>query len=277
MKKTVLITGSSSGIGRASAEFFAAKGWNVVATMRRPENETALTSLADTLVTRLDLQDTASIDAAIAAGIQRFGRIDALVNNAGYGRYGLFEAIPRDAVREQFDVNVFGVMDVTRAILPHFRANKSGTIVNVSSGAGLFTLPMISLYCASKFALEGFSEALSYELASQGIAVKLVIPHGGVTSTSFNSRSATDVAADQPLADYDAFVTETGRAFAAMAAGSNISAQDVAGIIHEALTDGTDRLRYLIGDDARGFVHARRTMADQDYVDFMRGHFVRSH
>src|ERR1700680_1808212 len=116
----------------------------------------------------------------VAAGVARFGRIDALVNNAGYGQYGIFEAIPREKILQQFDVNVFGVMDVIRAILPHFRANQAGSIVNVSSGAGLFTLPMISLYSASKFALEGFSEALAYELASQHIAVKIVEPHGGV-------------------------------------------------------------------------------------------------
>ena len=103
--------------------------------------------------------------------IARFGRIDALINNAGFGRYGLFEAIPREKIQEQFDVNVFGVMDVTRAILPHFRKNKGGMIVNVSSGAGIFTLPMISLYCATKYALEGFSESLAYELASQNIGV----------------------------------------------------------------------------------------------------------
>ena len=100
----------------------------------------------------------------------------------------------RDRCWQQFDVNVFGVMDVTRALLPHFRANRGGTIINVSSGAGLFGLPMISLYSASKFALEGFSEALSYELGSQDIAVKLVIPHGGVTATRFSNVRSEELA-----------------------------------------------------------------------------------
>src|SRR5438445_735070 len=149
-KKTALITGASSGFGKAAAKLFGENGWNVVATMRRPEAERELVGLDDMLVTRLDVQDQTSIAEAIEAGIARFGRIDALINNAGFGLFGLFEATPRAKVREQFDVNVFGVMDVTRSILPHFRENKGGLILNVSSGAGVFALPMISLYCASK-------------------------------------------------------------------------------------------------------------------------------
>jgi NAD(P)-dependent dehydrogenase (short-subunit alcohol dehydrogenase family) len=178
MKQSVLITGASTGLGRTTAKFFAARGWNVVATMRRPEAEMELTRRDDVLVTRLDVQDRTSIATAIAAGIARFGRIDALINNAGFGLFGLFEGTPREKILEQFEVNVFGVMDVTRAVLPHFRQHQSGLILNISSGAGVFTLPMISLYCASKFALEGFPEALSYELASQGITVKIIEPGG---------------------------------------------------------------------------------------------------
>jgi len=147
--------------------------------MRRPEEEKELTRLADTLVARLDVQDLSTISSAVATGIARFGRIDALVNNAGFGLYGLFEGTSRAKIAEQFDVNVFGVMDVTRAVLPHFRKNGAGLILNVGSGAGVFTLPMLSLYCASKFALEGFTEAISYELASQNITVKMIEPRRG--------------------------------------------------------------------------------------------------
>jgi NAD(P)-dependent dehydrogenase (short-subunit alcohol dehydrogenase family) len=270
MKRTVLITGASSGIGNASARLFARQGWNVIATMRRPDGGQELANIDDVLVTRLDVQDHVGISEAIAAGIGRFGRIDALINNAGYGQYGLFEAVPREKVQQQFDTNVFGVMDVTRAILPHFRENKCGMIVNVSSGAGLFTLPMMSLYCASKFALEGFSEALAYELASQNIAVRLVIPHGGVTATRFPERSRHEGAADPSLTDYDDFVARTNQAFARMTAARTTSSDDVAQVIYDAATDGTDRLRYLVGDDARGFIRARSEMSDQDYVNFMR-------
>jgi NAD(P)-dependent dehydrogenase (short-subunit alcohol dehydrogenase family) len=126
MKKTVLITGTSSGIGRAAAKYFAGNGWNVAATMRNPGAEAELVQLNDVRVIRLDVKDPDSIRRAIEEGIARFGRIDTLVNNAGFGQYGLFEAIPREKIQEQFDVNVFGVMDVTRAILPHFRKNKGG-------------------------------------------------------------------------------------------------------------------------------------------------------
>ncbi|CAO3431535.1 SDR family oxidoreductase [Azospirillum doebereinerae] len=277
--KTILITGCSSGIGKAAARLFAERGWNVVATMRDPADGAELTALDNVLVTRLDVQDQDSIGRAIQAGITRFGRIDALVNNAGYGQYGLFEALSRESIQRQFDVNVFGVMDVTRAILPHFRTNKAGVILNVGSGAGLFTLPMISLYCASKFALEGFSEALAYELASQNITVKLIEPHGGVTATRFSERAAgdqaqEDQAQDAGLADYDAFSRNTSAAFARMTAARAMSAQDVAEAILAAATDGTDRLRYPVGDDSRGFLKARRGMTDEDYVAFMRAHFL---
>jgi NAD(P)-dependent dehydrogenase (short-subunit alcohol dehydrogenase family) len=273
MMKTVLITGASSGIGKAAAKLFAASGWNVVATMRHPDAETELAALSDVLVARIDVQDKSSIVPAIQAGMARFGGIDVLINNAGFGLFGLFETTPPERIQEQFDVNLFGVMDVTRAILPHFRQNKRGLVVNVSSGAGIFTLPMISLYCASKFALEGFSEALAYELASQNIGVKLVVPHGGVTSTNFNARSASERAGITPIADYDAFIARTNKAFAGMVAARSMSSEDVARVAYEAATDGTNRLRYLIGDDSRGFIRARREMPDQDYVDFMRSKF----
>lgn len=270
MSRTVLITGASSGIGRATAQRFAAEGWNVVATMREPDASLAADNV---LVERLDLQDHGSIVRAVDAGIARFGTLDVLVNNAGYGQWGLFEALSREQIQAQFDVNVFGVMDVTRAVLPHFRARRAGTVINVGSGAGIFGLPLVSLYCASKFALEGFTEALSYELASQGIGVKLVDPHGGVTRTRFNARTAESAQGNPTLHDYDAFVARTNEAFAGMMAASTMTSDDIAAVIHEAATDGTDRLRYLVGDDARGFVRARRTLDDQAYIEFMRARF----
>ena len=276
MYKTVLITGTSSGIGRAAVKRFAKNGWNVVATMRTPAKEMELAQLSEVLVTRLDVQDHHSIDEAIGAGLAHFGRIDALINNAGYGQYGLFEAVPREKIQKQFDVNLFGVMDVTQAILPHFRRNRAGLIINISSGAGLFTLPMASLYCASKFALEGFSEAVAYELASQNITVKLVEPHGGVSETAFNERGAADNATDPCLTDYDDFLRRTTKAYAQMSVARSINADGVAEVIYCAAVDGTDRFRYLVGNDTRGFVNARQEMSDQEYVRFMRSHFLRT-
>ncbi|KAJ7031529.1 short-chain dehydrogenase reductase SDR [Mycena alexandri] len=274
--KTIFITGASTGIGLASAKLFRSTGWNVVATMRNPTPEHELVKLDDPLifVQRLDLQDFASIQPAIDAGIEKFGTIDVLLNNAGYGQNGLFEAIPREKVQEQFDVNLFGLMDVTRAILPHFRANNRGGVINVSSGAGLWSLPMTSMYSASKFALEGFTEALSYELASQNIFVKSIIPHGGVTSTEFLARFGASTSTDSSLTSYDGFKTHIGESFRKMVAGASVSSIDVAETIRTAATDGTDQLRYFIGNDARGFVKARyESNSDAEYMEHMRSYF----
>ena len=274
--KTILITGASSGIGKSTAKLFAGEDWNVIATMRNPEKDGAeFAEFPKAMVARLDVEDRDSIIDAIDAGIVRFGRIDVLVNNAGYGQYGLFEAIPREKVQQQLNVNILGVMDVTRTILPHFRTNKGGAIINVSSGAGLFGLPMATPYCASKFALEGFSESLSYELASQNIVVKLVIPHGGVTETSFIDRSTKEHAPDAGLKDYDAFAARTRKAFETMTAARSIGADEVARMIHTAATDGSRQLRYLVGDDSRGFVKARREMSEDDYIAYMREYFAK--
>lgn len=272
MTQTVLITGASTGFGKAAALHFAEHGWQVVATMRNVDAGAALAGHPAILVTPLDVQDRASIDQAIAQGIARFGAIDVVVNNAGFGLFGLFEATSREKIQEQFDVNVFGVMDVTRAILPHFRARHSGTIVNVSSGAGVFGLPMISLYNASKFALEGFSESLSYELASQGIAVKIVEP-GGVLDTQFGTRSTSEFGQASVPADYEAFAAATGKVFEGLRANRLATSEDVAKVIFEAATDGTDRLRYVATEDIRPLVKARRETSEEAYMAFMRQQF----
>lgn len=273
MRKTVLITGTSSGFGKAAAKQFSAAGWNVVATSRTPDRETELGGLPGVLVTRLDVQDRSSIDAAVAAGLERFGSIDVLVNNAGFGLFGIFESTPREKLQEQFDVNVFGVMDVTRAILPHFRARKAGVIVNVSSGAGVFTLPLLSGYCASKFALEGFSEALSYELLAQNIVVKIVEP-GGVVSTSFGERSGAEAAQLDSIADYDEFVAHAHALFAGLRSARLATSDEVAQVIFQAATDGTPQLRYVATEDIQPLVQARRETSEAEYVAFMRSRFL---
>jgi NAD(P)-dependent dehydrogenase (short-subunit alcohol dehydrogenase family) len=271
MTKTVLITGTSSGIGKATAQVLSAKGWNVIATMRDPGGVAGAN--ANVLTAQLDVADLKTIEKSIAAGIAHFGRIDAVVNNAGYGQNGLFEGLTREQVLDQFKVNVFGVMDVIRSLLPHFRQNGGGTIINISSGAGLYTLPMTSIYCASKFALEGFTEAISYELASQNIVVKSVIPHGGVTDTQFSAKAAAGLSSERALASYDEFVQATKRSFENMIAARAQSAEAVANVIYEAMTDGRTQLRYLVGDDARGFVRARRELSEESYEQYMRAFF----
>ena len=254
--------------------FFAERGWNVVATMRTSTLDTNLGHRDGILITRLDVQDRESIYQAIDDGIARFGKIDALINNAGFSLFGIFEAIPRGKVLEQFDVNVFGVMEVTRAILPHFKKKGGGLIINISSRAGLIGLPMLSLYCAAKFALEGFSESLAYELASQNIIIKIVEPSGGVTSTNFSERMGKEKAQSASITDYDVFVGRMNAMFAGMQAERKTSADDVAEVIYGAATDGSDRLRYFVGEDVGGLVQAKRAMSDQGYIEFVKSLFL---
>jgi len=272
MKKTVLVTGASSGIGKATSLLFARKGWNVIATMRTPEKETQLTQEPGIFVTALEVTDPASIQAAVQKGIAKFGQIDVLVNNAGYGQQGLFEAVSPEKIHEQFDVNVFGVMNVTRAILPHFRSRKAGTILNVSSGAGRVTTPLLSIYSASKFALEGFTESLSYELESQNIRVKMVEP--GYIATPFNEKTVTTFAYNAGLTDYQAFNDEMGDFFKRFESNNAFTADDVANVIHTAVTDDTYQLRYVAGPDLEPLIALRNSKPDQEYLDVLRGLFM---
>ncbi|MEN2709895.1 SDR family oxidoreductase [Sphingomonas sp. NPDC092331] len=266
MAKTILITGTSSGLGRATARLFQAKGWNVVATMRDPASETELTQLANILVTRLDVQDVASIAAAVAAGLARFGRIDALINNAGYGAYGPLEATPLESIRRQYDVNVLGLMATIKALLPHFRTNRGGTIVNISSMGGRIAFPTGSLYHGTKFAVEGLSEALQYELAPLGVRMKLVEP--GVIATDFGGRSF-EYNNDPALAEYQPLIQGMGQLMNAM--GEHTSPPElIAEVVYEATTDESDRLRYIAGADAEHFLAARYASSDAEFFASMR-------
>ena len=266
MSKTILITGSSSGIGKAAAIYFQDKGWNVVATMRNPEKEEKLTQLNNVLVTRLDVQDNQSIKAAIKAGLEKFGRIDVLLNNAGYGAFGVFEAASMEKIRRQFDVNVMGLIETTQAILPHFRANKEGVLINVSSIGGRMTFPLGSLYHGTKFAVEGISEALSYELSSIGIKTKIIEP--GVIETDFSGRSF-DFINDESMSEYQPLVQK----FAASMQSSTLKSSPaslVAQVIYQAATDGTDQLRYTAGEDAKEFMANRNELDDATFMQGMK-------
>lgn len=269
MTKTILITGTSSGLGRATAQLFQAKGWNVVATMRAPEQETELTQLERVLVTRLDVQDAASIRAAIEAGIARFGRIDALVNNAGYGAYGPLEATSIEKIHRQFEVNVLGLLATTKALLPHFRANRDGTIVNVSSIGGRVTFPLGTLYHGTKFAVEGLSEALHFELGALGIRVKIVEP-GGI-KTDFAGRSF-DFSNDTELTEYQPLVGKLFEVLAPMMEQSS-SPEVIAEVVFAATTDESSQLRYEAGADAVELLAQRRRADDATFLAGMRKQF----
>ena len=269
MKQTILITGASSGIGKATALRFQAAGWNVIATMRTPTQAPDLAALDNVLVTRLDVQDTASIASAVDAGLSRFGRIDALLNNAGYGAYGPLEATPLDKVRRQFDVNVIGLLATTQAVLPHMRQQKSGVILNVSSVGGRMTFPLGTLYHGTKFAVEGLSESLHFELLPLGVCVKLIEP--GMVRTDFAGRSF-DFSNDPALTEYQPTVHALLVAMGPMAENAS-SAESVADVIYQAATDGADQLRYEVGEDAHQLLAARRSTDDAGFLGHMRAQF----
>ena len=204
MTQTIFITGASSGIGKATALYFHNKGWNVVATLRDPAQAGELAALPRVLVTRLDVTDGASVAAAVDAAHAQFGGIDVLLNNAGYGAYGPLEAFDMEGIRRQFDTNVIGLLEVTKAVLPRMRTQGQGVIVNISLIGGRMTFPLGTLYHGTKFAVEGLSEALHYELEPLGIRVKIVEP--GMIATDFSGRSfdfrqTSELTAYQPVVD----------------------------------------------------------------------------
>lgn len=263
MNKTILITGASSGIGRATAKLFQEKGWNVIATMRSPEKETELNGFNQTLVTKLDVLDLDSIKTAIQEGIHLFGKIDVILNNAGYGLMGTFESAKRESILRQFGVNVQGLFDVTQQALPHFRENKGGMFINISSVGGRMTFPLMPLYHATKWAVEGFSESLRWELAQIGVKVKLIEP-GGV-ATDFGGRSL-DMQHNQGFAEYNPFVNDFMTAMASfMNPETMTKPEQIAEVIYQAATDDSDTLRYRAGDDCKQLLSARDQMSDDEF------------
>ncbi|TGM61858.1 SDR family oxidoreductase [Leptospira adleri] len=270
-RKTVLITGSSSGIGRAAAKHFQSKGWNVIATMRNPEKEKELQNLPNLVCLPLDVTKPETIQKAIQAGIKQFGEIDVLVNNAGYGLVGPFEGANKEQIRRQFDTNVFGAMDVIQNILPHFRKNKKGNIINVASMGGRITFPLYSLYHATKWALEGFTESLQYELIPFRIRVKLVEP--GAIATDFIGRSSDSTSENAP-AEYKQFADAV---FANMEkAMMTSSSEAVAKVIYKAANDSCGRLRYAVGMDAKSLLGLRKFLSDGILFGIMKLMLLRS-
>jgi NADP-dependent 3-hydroxy acid dehydrogenase YdfG len=264
MSKTIVITGASSGIGKATAIHFQKQGWNVIATMRTPEKETELNTLDNVQLEKLDVLDLESIHTAIQNGIKTYGKIDALVNNAGYGAYGPLETFPRENIVKQFNTNVIGLMDVTKAIIPHFRANKDGVIVNISSIGGQMTFALGSLYHGTKFAVEGISESLHYEMAAIGVKVKIVEP--GMIATDFGGRSFDFQAGD--IADYQPIIEALMKQWQ-NPENTSSPARVVAEVIYTAVTDGTDQLRYRAGDDADFVLDNRKKMSDSEFFEMI--------
>jgi NAD(P)-dependent dehydrogenase (short-subunit alcohol dehydrogenase family) len=247
--KTVLITGCSSGYGLAIARHFHAQGWNVIATMRTPR-EDLLPRSNRLRVLALDVTQPESIAAAIAA----CGPIDVLVNNAGIGVVGAFEATPMTTVREVFETNTFGVMAMTQAVLPQWRARKSGVVINVTSSAALAPMPLAAAYTASKAAIEGFTGSLACELEYFNVRAKLVEPGYGPT-TRFASNGGARMEGLIPEA-YAPFAAPIFAAFGQPAAVTTES--DVAEVVWRAANDVSGQLRFPAGADAVALARSRQ-------------------
>jgi NAD(P)-dependent dehydrogenase (short-subunit alcohol dehydrogenase family) len=254
MAKTVLLTGASTGIGKEAAIYFAKKGWNVAATMRTPSKETELIKFPNVKLYALDVTKTESIVEAIDLAIKDFGGIDVVVNNAGYGAVGIFEAATAEQIQKQFETNVFGVMNVIREILPHFRQKRNGTIVNITSVGGRIAFPVYSVYHATKWAVEGFSESLSFELKPFNIKIKCVEP--GAIKTDFYNRSQ-DLFKKEGLTAYDSYANIT-------LANTQKAGEDapgplvVAETIYKAATSNNFKLRYPTGMQAAALLMVRK-------------------
>jgi NADP-dependent 3-hydroxy acid dehydrogenase YdfG len=265
MTKTILITGASTGIGKATAQYFEQKGWNVAATMRTPEKVADLLESERLKKIRLDVEDNVSIVTAVETTLTTFGKIDVLLNNAGYGAWGPLEAATDEQIRKQFEVNIFGLLNVTRAVLPSMRKNKAGVIINISSVGGKITTPLGSLYHGTKWGVEGISESLNYELNPLGIKVRIVEP-GGI-KTDFAGRSLVTFDNKEPDYQpvYDAMLqTLKGDSF-------SMSTPDmVAKVIYRAATDQGNRIRYIAGNDAKALIGMRKLLGARGVMSIIR-------
>ncbi|MDW3195059.1 MAG: SDR family oxidoreductase [Cytophagales bacterium] len=263
--KTIAITGASSGIGKEAAKLFVTHGWRVAATMRKPGSEKELSELEGVKLYELDVTDTLSIQQCAKSILKDHQGIDIVLNNAGYGLVGPFEAATPEQIQRQFNTNVFGLMEVSRAFLPYFRSKRAGMLINVSSLGGLITYPFTSLYHSSKWAVEGFSESLSFELGELGIQVKLIEP--GAVSTDFSGRSM-DFAMPNDLPDYGPPVQKF---LDAQKNSDRVPAtpEEIAQGIYEAATDGKQQLRYLLGD-APHTIKVRKEAGDDEFIAAMK-------
>lgn len=255
MEKTALVTGCSSGIGRATAEAFLAEEWTVFATAR-DESDVSDLDMAGCETAVLDVTDDEQVTTVVEDIIEETGRIDCLVNNAGYGQFGPIEDVPTELVREQFDTNVFGPHRLTRAVLPHMRDRGEGTIVNLSSTVGRFATPGRGVYAGSKSALEAMSDSLRAEVADYGIDVAVVAP--GPVVTAFEGRAADELENLERSGVYETFYDFFEDYRTAVAGGvGTVSPAQVAEAIVDAAVSPNPSARYPVGPLARAAEYAR--------------------
>jgi len=260
MTKTIFITGASAGIGKATAKLFASKGWKVIATMRKPENEKELNLLENVTLLPLDVTNLQQIRETTQKALA-LGDINVVFNNAGYALLGILEAITDEQMVAQIETNFFGVVRVTQAFIPYFREKGSGLFITTGSSAGLMGFPVSSMYDASKWALEGWSESLSYELSEVGVGIKTIEP--GLVATEIGDRSI--------IVSHPAYETLMSKFMAAIEYGENVTtAEQIAEVVYEAATDGKNTLRYVCGDDAKQLYALRLAEGDEAFRESLK-------
>lgn len=258
-QKTIFITGTSTGLGRATTKLFSSKGWNVIATMRNPEKEIELAKLPGVVLLALDVTDPAQIKEVVDKAIA-LGPIDVVFNNAGYGMAGPLEAFSEEQILRMVNTNMLGTIRITKAFVPYFRRRKSGLFVNTTSIGALIGVPFNSMYHASKWALEGWSESMYFELKRFGIGIKTLSPGG--MKTDFFTRSF-DTAGHQA---YDVYVQKVMNVITDPKTMATYSAPDkIAEMVYEAVTDGKDQLRYTAGEDAKATVAYRNQVGAEAF------------
>lgn len=270
-KKIALVTGSSSGIGHETALLLARNGFNTCATMRNTEKSESLRKIAEKeklpiRFVQLDVDDDDSVDRAIGEIEKELGKIDVLINNAGYGLVGGFEDLAPDEIRQQFETNLFGVIRVLQRVLPGMRTRRNGIIVNISSGAGIVGFPCMSGYVSTKFALEGLSESIAHELLPFGIKVIIIEP--GVIKTDFVRNSVTSKRA---LSESSAYFDILGkiRENLILMQEHATSPADVAKIIFDAINHREPNLRYVVGNDIAMVAEAKRNLPEAEFRKMM--------
>lgn len=267
MQKVIFITGASSGLGKAAARLFQSKGWKVIATMRNPEKETELNQLENVVLLPLDVTNNLQVSETVAATL-RLQPVDVVLNNAGYGLIGPLEALTGEQIATQIQTNLSGVIQVSKAFIPHFREKGSGVFINVTSSFGLLSYPTCSIYSATKFGVDGFSEGLFYELAQFGIQVKVVAPGG--MQTDFTGRSLQ--VSTHPA--YQQLVASVSAGYSAEQVASYTKAEEVAQVIFEAATDGKNQLRYVAGKDAVALYRERLELGPEAQAQKIKAQFV---
>ncbi|PWB22792.1 SDR family oxidoreductase [Flavobacterium sp. HTF] len=266
MQKTIFITGASTGLGKATAKIFHSNCWQVIATMRNPEKETELNQLDNVVLLPLDVTNPDQILETIKNVTGKYS-VDVVLNNAGYGLIGALESLTDQQILRQIETNLMGVIRVSKAFTPHFRENKKGLFLNITSTFGLMGFPTCSVYSATKFAVDGFSESIASELVQFGVQVKIIAPGGMQTDFAVRSMEVGQHEA------YEKLTAEVSKGYSAEQLASYTKVEDVAQIVYEAATDNKNQLRYVAGNDANALYDERIKSGAEAQVQNMKSMF----